>query len=213
VDASTAPRAAFAHEVCHAWTSGAGAGANFIREGWATFCEALALRQRLGAEVEKRFWEVQAERYFRVHDGKFRINDDTLNSGVAYQKGAWIFKMLEGTLGEKKFNEIMTRFAAESQKNPQTVEAFIKHTGQEAFLKPWIYEQSAPVLSVTTNGNQVAITQAGPLFDLPLTVELKTVTSLSRQKVRVSGRVTLVRADADVISVVLDPDRDLLLKR
>jgi aminopeptidase N len=213
VDTGAAPRAAFAHEICHAWTRGTGPGSNFIQEGWATFCEGLVLRHRASAEVEKRFWDVQAERYFRVHDGKYRINDDAMNSGVAYQKGAWIFKMLEGILGEKKFNEVMTRFAAVSQRNPQTVEQFMTITGQAAFLKPWITEQSAPVLSTTTNGNTLSIAQTGPLFDLPLTVEVRTAGSVSRQKVRVSERTTIVKADTDIVSVVLDPNRELLLRR
>jgi aminopeptidase N len=213
VNSGQFPSAAFAHETAHAWTKGAGPGANFIREGWATFCEALVLRNRFGSEVERRFWDNQAEWYFQSFDGKNRINDDPLNSGIAYPKGAWIFAMLERVLGAEQFNKVMARFAAESQKQAKTIEDFIALTGHTAFVSPWITESSAPVLTTRIDGSHLTIEQTGPLFDLPLTIELKTAGGVKRQHLRVAGRSTVVDAEREIESVVLDPDRELLLKR
>jgi aminopeptidase N len=213
IDAGDVPSAPFAHETAHAWTKGSGPGANFIREGWATFCEALVLRDRFGPEVEQRFWDQQADRYFRNFDGKHRIDDDLLNSGVAYPKGGWIFAMLERVLGAERFNEAMARFAAESQKQSKTAEEFMAFTGQAAFLSPWIAGSTAPVLSTRIDGKRVTIEQSGVLFDLPLEIEIKTATSVSRRRVQFSARSTVVEADQEIVSVILDPRRELLLRR
>jgi aminopeptidase N len=210
--------------VAHLWTQGAGPAANFLREGWATFAEALILREKFGPEVERRFWRSQAKEYFARSDGKASILPDPNNQGVAYTKGSWIFAMLEDVMGAAAFDQAMTDFSRRSLERPAGVEELIacldRASGKKpgapdaaSFLMPWLREKSAPQLASRIEGNRILITQSGPLFELPVEIDIETPSGRERTRVSIARRETEVPAGKPVRSVVIDPDERFLLKR
>jgi hypothetical protein len=107
------PAAAFAHEVAHAWTMNAtGPAANFLREGWAQYVEALAVEHFYGAEAAATLREIARSGYLAGPDGKQSILADSDNGRLHYTKGLWIFTMLERTLGRRAFDRGIRSFVA-----------------------------------------------------------------------------------------------------
>ena len=217
---SGAPRAFFSHEIAHLWTRGAGPATNFLQEGWARFAESLILRSKFGEQVERRFWEAQEKDFFDNFDGKSSILDDPGNSGVAYSKGAWIFKMLENILGEKRFNAAMRRFSQESIQRPrdwQELAACLSEASPSfdaaRFLLPWLQQTDAPSLEVRIEGSRIIVKQGTSPFFLPVQVEYQVKGLKRRRSLLLQTTETSLDAGEPVENVILDPDHLLLLKR
>jgi hypothetical protein len=214
------PRAFFGHEIGHLWTNGAGPAANFLGEGWATYVESLVLGQEYETATVRRFWRQEAESYFQEQEGKASILTDNSNSGVSYSKGAWIFHMLSGILGEEAFDRGMMEYSRRSlkqaagweiladclQKQTSTVDV---HT----FLKPWLSEKTAPVVTVKMEAQTAVIHQTSPFFNLPITLEGKTAGGSERQTIWIHGEDTPITFKEKVSDLKVDPEEMLLLKR
>jgi hypothetical protein len=82
-------------------------------------------------------------------------------------------------------------------------------------LRPWIEEDVTPDLTATVVGTRLRIVQAGPVFDLPVTVELTTPSGVVRRQVVVDEREEEFDASdaGQVTAARLDPDRQLLMQR
>jgi len=115
-------RAHLGHEIGHIWTNGAGPAANFLREGWARYVESLVLEHEFGLETERRFWRENAQRYFKNYDGRRSILTETFNSDLHYDKGSWIFRMLEEAVGAEAFRKAMTDYSRRSLSGSATWE-------------------------------------------------------------------------------------------
>lgn len=214
------PRAYFGHEVAHGWTHPTGPAANFLSEGWATFAEALLLADQHGPEVEHAFWENQRNRY---HTGGFEggsILDDPLNSGIAYHKGAWIFRMLRHVMGEAAFRQGLRDYMGIAAGEPAGIEEFTAalsraRPGTGEFLRPWVEERAIPDLAARVEGARLIVAQSGPLFRLPLEVDLITPSGPVRRTVTLSQREdTLFVGDVGTVTdAVVDPDRHFLVRR
>jgi hypothetical protein len=214
--AEPVPRANFFHEVAHAWTAGAAPADHFLTEGWATFAESIFLREKLGEKVARRFWEFQAKSYFDQHDGKAALLRDPGNGGVAYSKGAWIFRMLEECLGREKFASAISQFSRASLNQPATVAEFIAlfervQPGTAEFVTPFIEQTSAPNITARVEGSRVMLEQNGPLFALPLEIEIQTGAEHRRQLVALRARTARLDDVGIIKSVILDPDWKLLM--
>lgn len=221
---STAPasRAFVAHELAHRWTAPTGPGAMLLMEGWATFAESLVLADEFGPEVERAFWQSQRQAYHRGgFEGTQSILGDTTNGGIAYSKGAWIFRMLRDDLGQAAFDRGMRAYLDISADQDTGVAAFAhalsSASGRNvtALLRPWLEERTTPAIEVDLGPRQITLRQIGPLFDVPLEVDLVTAESTSRRRVRVTSRETTLELpqQAQVTAVILDPEGKLLLAR
>lgn len=215
--ADPSPHAPFHHEIAHAWTAGAAPADHFLTEGWATYAESIILRDKFDSAVERRYWLAQAEAYFANHDGKSFLLRDPNNSGVAYYKGAWIFRMLEQQMGQPQFDKTVALFSKRSLQSPLTSEAFVAlferaQPGLGAFLAPWIIESRAPNLTTRIEGTRITIKQTGPLFQLPLELEVESDTGSTRHTIVLRGKEISVDVGRVAKSVVLDPDHKLLLR-
>ena len=93
------PGANLAHEIGHFWTSGSGPAANFLREGWATYVESLALEREYGTDTAKLFWKQHARKYFDHYDGRMALWESGNETNLNYDKGSWVFRMLEVAVG------------------------------------------------------------------------------------------------------------------
>lgn len=214
------PSAHLGHEIGHLWTQGAGPAANFLREGWATYVESLVLEQEYGADTARLFWKEQARLYFQFFDGRRSILEEKFNSNLHYNKGSWIFRMLESAVGTDAFRSAMREYSRRSLAGEATwevlAECFQKQKGADfdarGFLLPWLQEKSAPDLRTQVAGRRVNVRVQPPFTVLPVVVEAKTMQGTERQTVWVRGGEATVEFGGDVTEVRLDPD-ELLLAR
>lgn len=210
------PQANFFHEVSHAWTSGAAPADHFLTEGWATFAESILLREQFGEEVVRRFWETQAKWYFEQHDGKSALLRDPSNAGVAYNKGAWIFRMLEASLGREKFDAAAAKFSQASLQKPASVEDFLAifeeaRPGVAELLRPYIDGLSAPRITGRIESSRLILDQQGSAVRLALEIEIETAAGKTRRTVDFLTKVVSIDVGPKVQSIRLDPDWKLLL--
>jgi len=208
------PGACLGHEIGHMWTEGSGPGANFLREGWATYVESLVLAKEFDAGTVKLFWRQQAARYFRNYDGKTAILSAPYNDDLPYCKGGWILHMLEAAVGSEAFAQAMARFSQRSIAGESTWEVLagcFRTSGFDAraFLLPWLREKLAPVVTAQAEGRRVTLRQEAPYFQLPLTVEAGS----ERRRVWLRGGEAAVEFAGEVGDFQIDPDGELLLRK
>lgn len=215
------PGANLAHEIGHFWTQGSGPIANFLREGWATYVESLVLEHEFGHEVAERFWKHHARNYFEHYDGKLAIWDSGNQSNLNYDKGVWIFRMLEQSVGSSGFQKAMAEFSKSSLAGAADWETFVECLQKQQvpdfdarqFLLPWLKEKRAPDLKTLVEEDKVTIIQTGPLFALPITLEVTMTNGTRRKRVWIKESKTVVQFDGPVSKVTIDPDQVLLLPR
>lgn len=216
------PRAWFGHEVAHGWTSPTGPAANFLREGWATYAESILLKANYGPEVEQNFWESQRNRYETwSKENQNTILNDPHNSGIAYHKGAWIFRMLEHMLGTEVFNKGLRAYIQIRPGDVAGTEEFIAALSDAAsydvspLIRPWIEAPAIPDIQTHLKDKKVIFTQRGPVFEMQVAVELSTLQGVVRRSVLLSmPSDTLDVSDlAPVTAVRIDPEHQFLLKR
>jgi aminopeptidase N len=216
---ANSPGANLAHEIGHFWTSGSGPAANFLREGWATYVESLALEREYGIDTARLFWKQHARHYFDRYDGKMSMWESGNQTNLNYDKGSWVFRMLEVAVGAKAFQQAMTDFSRRSLAGAADWETLadcfqrqnVPDFDARQFLLPWLKEKRAPRLSVQTQGRTVTIVQSGPLFVLPLTLEGATSNGTERHLVWLRDSKTEVQFAGEVSGVRIDPDQVLLL--
>lgn len=220
------PESAFAHEVSHAWTMNAtGRAANMLREGWATFAEALVLRAEHGPEVERAFWNRLWNGYMLGSEGRLSILGNPDNGSVHYSKGAWIFHMFDELLGDSAFDRGIREYVQrQADAKPAGYREFIASMSHaagrdmSAFAMPWFTEKLVPDVRTEVVGRQLIVSQVQqtPPFDLPLDLALTTASGrVLRRRVHLTRRAdTLTLAAGDSITEVrVDPDHRLLLHR
>lgn len=215
-----APRAYFGHEVAHGWTNPTGEAARFLSEGWATFAESLLLRAGYGVEVERTFWERSRNLYeIGGYEGRSRIRGD--QGDLSYHKGAWIFRMLRDAVGDSAFTRGMRAYMSIPIGQPAGVEelaaALSRASGRDiaSFLRPWVEEAVIPDVDAHAEGERIVITQRGPVFQLPLELEIHTASGAPVRRTIWLARAadTVVVPGAELLDVHVDPEHRLLLRR
>jgi hypothetical protein len=216
------PRAPFGHEVAHGWVSATGPASNFLGEGWAMLAESVLLEDAFGPDVLPEFWEHRRNLYLiQGFEGRISVLEDPENSGVAYTKGAWILRMLRDLMGEEAFGRGMREYMRISPGEPAGIEEFAAALSRAAgrdvwpFLRPWVEEKVTPDVTARVEGERVILVQHGPVFQLPLEVELVTTSGPVRRTVHLSTRENTLEIGGlgPVTDVRIDPDHRLLLRR
>lgn len=227
------PSFAFAHEVSHGWTmNSSGLAANFLQEGWATFCESLVLGAKYGADMERAFWERMRTSYVTGLDragflggfeGKQSILDNPDNGRIHYSKGSWILHELDYVLGDSTFDRGMRAFISTNGQGPHGYPEFIADMSNAAgrdltsFVMPWLSGKYIPDVEARVEGSSLVVTQAQPdvLFDLPLDVAIVAGADTTRKTVHLATRADTVPLDnaGAVTRVLVDPDHHFLLRR
>ena len=195
------PSYAFAHEVSHGWTMNAtGRAANFLQEGWASYCESLLLRDVYGPEAEHAMWEKLRTSYITGLDragflGGFEGHQSILgrpdNGRIHYFKGSWILHQLEYVLGDSVFDRAMRAYIARSGSGNDGYEELIADMSRAAgrdmtsLILPWLTEKYIPDVDARVEGQRLIVAQSQPSadFDLPLDVELVTDSGSVRRHV------------------------------
>jgi hypothetical protein len=227
------PSAAFAHEVAHGWTMDAsGPAANFLQEGWATYCESLVLGDLYGPAARQAVWERLYTAYMGGQDragfqggfeGRQTLLGDPDNGRIHYYKGSWIFHQLEHVLGDSAFDRGMRDFVRHAGYGPNGYEQLIadmnKASGRDVspLVMPWLMEKYIPDVDARVEGGKVIVTQSQPTppFDLPLDVELTTGAGLVRRPVHLTSRADTIDVTGlgSVTEARVDPDHHFLIRR
>lgn len=227
------PSFGYAHEVAHAWTMNAtGRAANFLREGWATFCEGALLADVYGPQVERAMWEKLRTAYTTGMDragfrggfeGRQSILANPDNGRIHYYKGSWILHQLEYVLGRPAFDRAMRAFIARAGSGPDGYPELIADMSRAAghdmtsFIMPWLTSTYIPDVDAHVEGGRLIVTQSqpGPLFDLPLDVDLVANGGTVHRRVHLTTRADTVDVAAvgPIAAVHVDPDHHFLLRR
>ncbi|HEV7706452.1 MAG TPA: M1 family aminopeptidase [Gemmatimonadaceae bacterium] len=227
------PSYPYAHEVSHAWTMNAtGLAANFLQEGWASYCESLMLRAVYGANAETAFWEKVRTSYTNGIDragflGGFEGHQSILNrpdnGRIHYFKGSWILHQLNEVLGDSVFDRGMRAYIARSGSGPDGYQEFIGDMTHAAgrdmspLVIPWLTETYIPDVDARVEGDRLIVSQSQPSadFDLPLDVELVSDSGTVRRPVHLTTRADTVQlGNVGAVSAVrVDPDHHFLLRR
>jgi hypothetical protein len=216
------PRTWLGHEVAHGWTHPTGPGANTLSEGWATFAEWAILVDEYGEAAVDGFWEHYRNLYDAGgYEGRASLIDDPNNAGVAYNKGAWVFWMLRHVMGEEAFAAGLRSYMAIPRGEPAGFAEFTRHMSAAAgrdldpFLRPWVEEKNIPDVRARIEEARVVVAQHGPLFTLPLELEVETPSGPRRRALALRQREdTLDTRDLGTVTAVrIDPDRRYLLRR
>lgn len=170
------PRAPFAHEVAHAWTTPIGPATNFLSEGWASYAERYFLEKQYGDAIFAAYLTSYKNQYFSGdYDTKASLWEDTANSGVSYYKGTWVFYMLEQLIGKEDFEKGLKSFMQSDE--PMTIQHFMdkltKTTGKKVqpFLEPWLKSKQVPHVKYALKDGALIISQEGDVLPFLLEVE------------------------------------------
>lgn len=216
------PRAPFAHEVAHAWTTPIGPATNFLSEGWASYAERYFLEKQYGEAIFKDYLTSYKNIYFSEgFDTKVSLWDDVSNDGVSYYKGVWVFYMLEQLLGKEDFENGLKAFMQSGE--PMTIPFFMdkltKTTGKKVqpFLEPWLKSKQVPHVRAVLKDNALVVSQEGDVLPFLLEVEFtlgdgtKTLSSFpikdKQHRFKLSGAKF-----AGAKAIKLDPSGKLLIK-
>lgn len=215
-------RAPFAHEISHAWTTPTGKGANFLREGWASFAETYFIREKFGdAAVAKYFENFRKDYEAEGFENRVSILGDVDNGGISYSKGLWIFKMLRDFVGEDSFEKGMRKYISESRLGKKNIESFtssfdaVSQKRARIFLKPWLEEKVLPNVSAQVVNGKLEVTQTGVTFVLPLEIEFETEAGNIRKSYLISKPKEIFDLPdlGEIKGFRIDPSNQLLLKR
>jgi hypothetical protein len=215
------PMAPLAHEIAHLWTDGAnGPAMNFLTEGWATYVESLVVARQFGEDAAKAFWKARADMYLLALDGKANLLEDDDNAGIAYTKGAWLFRMLEEAVGRTAFDRAITDFSRSSRSSRAGWELLAECAQRyvttdvdvRSFLVAWLRSTRAPRLSAEVRGRTVTIVQEQPHLPMPIVVAASTPNGQERQHVWLAERATTVSFSGEVSDARIDPDGSVLLR-
>ena len=227
------PSFAFAHEVAHGWTMNAsGLAANFLQEGWATYCESLVLRAVYGPDVERAYWERMRTSYVTGLDragflggfeGRQSIIGNPDNGRIHYSKGSWVLHELDEVMGDSAFDRGMRAFIEHAGHGPNGYPEFIADMSRAAghdmtsFIMPWLSGTHIPDVDARVEGGSLIVSQAqnGDVFELPLDIELTTAAGTERRQVHLTTRADTIQLGTGqaVSAVRVDPDHRFLLRR
>ncbi len=198
----------------------------WIKEGFTNYLSFNYLEFR-----DKRdFWANQKRSYLNAFD-KFTEPLDALTSTrlptywTAYQKGPWIYRMLESTIGVKNFEKAMQQFSKmDDQVMANTREYFaifetISDMDLKWFENQWLKRKENPALridySVSSQKNdkllKFKVIQETEPFKLPLEIEIVTEKKKIRKTVWIETAVSEFSFPVKdkLITVNFDPDSRL----
>ncbi len=227
-----------AHEVAHQWWYALVGNDQWeepwLDEGLATYSECLYFESVYGEEEYERAFDryVSDPLYSYLSAGRETPptaasadsfdGDEKLYVMTAYDRGAWILRMLRYVMGDEAFFRGLRIYASRNRFGLATT-ADLKEAMEEAwgrdldwFFEEWVYGSAVVSYDVEVEAGIASITPEVSGFrgqvKMPLEVEILWVNgSVARERVWVNGSVTL-EIGGECEGVVPDPE-DLILGR
>ncbi len=227
-----------AHEIAHQWWGNLVTIADFgniwLKEGFATYCEALWKEHFYGisslkGHMEGLEWHVLNDSLGSVRYPVYNPPGEYLFGKAVYRKGAWVMHMLRKVVGDEKFLAGLKAYAQTYAYSTATTEDFKnvmeQYSGQDLdwFFNQWIYSPNFPRYKYswvyTALGGKyytdisLVQEQANPVFyRMPVDFDLQTSAGTSRLNFSNSSRYQDYHLilDSQPISLVMDPDNWLL---
>ncbi len=208
-------RTSLGHEIAHCWW-GNGVYVDFTQGNWS---EGLTnyvadyrfkeMKSKEAARDHRRQWLRNYSTLVRPQNDfaldRFQSRYDPVTRTIGYDKGAMVFHMIRGILGEEPFWGAL-RELYRNRLFRRTSWSDLQHAFEtrgkrslQVFFDQWVYHRGAPRFSLdgvraehTGNIWQVKgqIIQRRPYFSFPLMLALKTRKQTVAQKIFVSGRAT-----------------------
>ena len=214
------PRAVVAHEMSHAWTQPTGPARFFLMEGWAMFVETYFIQRAYGDAITQAFWQIRRKSYFDDYNGNMSLWEDENNSGISYEKGGWVLKILRDQLGEKVFEQGFKNYIQNTITPDKDIYAFAKSMSVAAgfdvwpMLETWLKSRHIPEVKAQVDDGQLVVAQTGEdVFEFPLEIRLVTASDTITQTYAINKKISrfpLNRAD-DITAVRIDPNNEMLL--
>lgn len=226
-----------AHEIAHQWFGDAVTEADWhhlwLSEGFASYFGSLFFEHLYGQDSLKVLMRRARTGYLNaMKNDPHSIHDTTITdlfkllNAYNYQKGAWVLHMLRKEMGDENFFAGVREYYATYRNGNALTEDFQKimekHAGRALnwFFKQWIYQVGHPVFSVAWSWNekkkeanvQVTQEQDGPLFNVPLTLEVRSGEKTQRFDIRMNNRFASISipSNSKLSSVLVDPDEWIL---
>jgi len=231
----------FVHELAHMWWGDAVTLEDWpdiwLNEGFATYSEALFSEQYYGSNTFRYKVLSLRERYLARSVSKdFPIYDppdgELFNSGIVYNKAAFVLHMLRAWIGDAVFfNILRTYYQTYLYQNASTTQfqqvcEQVSGEDLDVFFDQWIYSRGYPQLeyawyseSAGSEGSdvflrieQVQTGQDVPVFTFPLDLRLHTGQNATDTTVWVDSVLNnfLFRLPARPDSIDLDPEVQLI---
>ena len=214
------PRAVVAHEMSHAWTQPTGPARLFLMEGWAMFVETYFIRRAYGDSTTQVFWQIRRKRYFDNHDSNVSLWEDENNSGISYEKGAWVLKIMRDQLGEKVFEQGFKNYVQNTITPDKDIHAFAKSMSAAAssdvwpMLETWLKSQHVPEIKAYVSDGQLVIEQTGEdTFQFPLEIRLETARETITRTFTIDKKINrfpLGQAE-EINAILVDPHHKMLM--
>ncbi len=157
---------------------------------------------------------------------EFRARESPEQMAVGYDKGAFIFEMLERRLGKDRFDQALRQltrdrmFKKASWKDLQS--AFEAAAGEslDPFFRQWVYGVGAPSLRIedarlSPSAREVVLTLTSePAFRYDVPIEIKTdrETIITIVSLKESSQTVTLKAPSAIETVTVDPEYTLLRK-
>jgi aminopeptidase N len=207
---------ALAHELAHQWygnlISCRGWEHVWLNEGLASYLQSLWSEHDRGPEEFERGLEEKARKYL-LESRRYRrplagaAGEAARFDSHAYEKGAWVLHMLRRRSGDAVFWQALRGYTARHKDGAADSED-LRRAFEEAgagelkdFFGQWVHGAGHPVLAVSMRWEaesgqavlEISQKQNGPLFRLPLAVELTWPGGSRRVHMPLSGRKNVFR--------------------
>lgn len=226
-----------AHEIAHQWFGDSVTENDWhhlwLSEGFATYFGHLFFERAEGRDRLVELMRIDKEVYIRtsqsaappIHDPSIVDLMKLLNSNN-YQKGGWVLHMLRHVMGDDKFFAGIRDYYRQYRDRNAVTEDFQRVMEYQAgrnldwFFKEWIYGPGHPIFEVSWrwagSDNQlfmrVAQRQQGPVFRMPIDVEMNLDSQKRREIIEISEReqTFTFKLSSKPRAVYLDPDEWVL---
>jgi hypothetical protein len=200
-----------AHELAHTWWGQQVApelpAYGLLVEGSAEYLSALAVEARHGAAAAEPLWRAWQEAAVAdvALDRLSPFRTDTY--AIAYAKGAWVHRMLEGWLGRDAYLSALARLARDDPRpSLASYRAAVEAAGGVSltvFFDEWVHGTAYPSYRLEGVAGAWTLHNDGTAATPPVPLALNG--ALRRTAVPAGGQVTLAAE-----RVVVDPDLQVL---
>ena len=213
----------YIHEVCHLAPQPSVKGSYlWIKEGFTNYLSMEWLRENETPD----FWRRQRRSYLNYY-GMFGEPLSAIrttrspNYLAAYQRAPWIYRMLEFEIGEEAFSKAMHKLGSLQGQELENLDDYCRVFDEAAgrdigwFWEQWLERKELPVIvlksshEATPRGRilKVRAEQRGPLFRIPLGIEIVAGRRISVETVLIESQSEdfEIPLEADSVSVAYDP--------